>query len=423
MSRHRSPAGRNAHHGPAPERVAAPGARPRRTHDGPPWSGRAAVRAPSASAVALLERDHGAERPAWFDRPPPAPLDAVGPARPGPARHAAPAFGGTRLEASRSGLAHSGLALSGEPRVAGPRVDDEHTEALPAAPAAPAGTTATGPAPVAPVVLSPDEWESQHALHVPPADWNGPRIRARERARHAATPAVRNGLAGAAATGTALAVVVPLLGALPDAPAAGTEALTLAAAGVAAPAGTEDAAAEGPGTVLLASVSPVLAVQEDLPPGLDAAGLLKSVGLAEEARAAEEARLAREAQANCDAGLRGLGAVKSFVRDAARFISCLYDEPTLIGVAGRARVSDHPRGLAVDFMTRGEQGDRIADCALANREALGISYVIWKQRVNYGDGWERMADRGSDTENHFDHVHVSFEGSGGDGGPVAALCG
>ncbi|MCX6467356.1 MAG: hypothetical protein NTW05_27790 [Pseudonocardiales bacterium] len=217
---------------------------------------------------------------------------------------------------------------------------------------------------------------------------------------------------------------MPLLGTLPDSPAVGSEALTLAAAGVAAaPATAGDVTAAGPGTVLLASVSPVLTAQDDLPPGLDAAGLLKSVGLADAARAAEEARLAREAQANCDAGLRGLGAVKGFVRDAARFISCLYDEPTLIGVAGRARVSDHPRGLAVDFMTRGEQGDRIADCALANREALGISYVIWKQRVNYGDGWERMADRGSDTENHFDHVHVSFEGSGGDGGPVAALCG
>ena len=99
-----------------------------------------------------------------------------------------------------------------------------------------------------------------------------------------------------------------------------------------------------------------------------------------------------------------------------------YEQPTLIGVAGRARVSDHPRGLAVDLMTRGERGDRIAECALANQEALGVSYVIWEQRVNYGDGWEGMADRGGDTENHYDHVHVSFESGGGSGDPVAALC-
>ncbi len=366
MSRHRSPAGRNAHHGPAPERVAAPGARPRPTHDGAiPDAGY------RGSAVALLDRG---SRPAPFPpeqapRPAPAPFPAGRAARP------------------------------------------------------PAAPRPAAPAPLAPGVLSPEEWESQHALHVPPPDWSGPRVRGRERARHAAPPAVRNGLAGAAATGTALAVVVPALAALPGTPATGTESLTLAAAGIAAPTVAEAAPSADPtATVLLASIAPVLNPRDDLPPGFDTAGLIKSVDLQEAARAAEEARLAREAQANCDADLDGLGRVQPFVRDAARFLSCLYDEPTLIGVAGRARVSDHPRGLAVDFMTRGEQGDRIADCALANREALGISYVIWKQRVNYGDGWERMADRGSDTENHYDHVHVSFE-RGADGAPLADLCG
>jgi hypothetical protein len=130
-----------------------------------------------------------------------------------------------------------------------------------------------------------------------------------------------------------------------------------------------------------------------------------------------------ELQADCDPDLDGLGRVRPWVRDAARFLSCLYGEPELIGVAGRARVSDHPRGLAVDLMVRGARGDRIAECALANQEALGVSYVIWEQRINHGDGWERMADRGSDTENHFDHVHISFESGGGSGDPLAARCG
>lgn len=145
--------------------------------------------------------------------------------------------------------------------------------------------------------------------------------------------------------------------------------------------------------------------------------------LAAAADLAEEARLAREARADCDADLDGLGRVKPFVRDGARFLSCLYDEPTLIGVADRSRVSDHPRGLALDLMVRGERGDRIAECALANQDELGVSYVIWEQRVNYGDGWEGMSDRGGDTENHFDHVHISFEGSGGSGDPVVDRCG
>jgi hypothetical protein len=74
-------------------------------------------------------------------------------------------------------------------------------------------------------------------------------------------------------------------------------------------------------------------------------------------------------------------------------------------------------------MMRGERGDRLAACALRNREALGVEYVIWEQRINHGDGWERMADRGGDTENHVDHVHVSFERGAPGGTPDPTACG
>jgi hypothetical protein len=174
---------------------------------------------------------------------------------------------------------------------------------------------------------------------------------------------------------------------------------------------------------MLASIVPVAQTAEPAPPQVDAAELLKAVDLAEIARRAEEARAAREAQARCDADLGGLGRVKPWVRDAARFLACLYEQPDLIGVASRARASDHPTGHAVDLMVRGERGDRIAECALANQEELGISYVIWKQRVNYGDGWEGMADRGGDTANHYDHVHISFEKRDPGAEPTVAACG
>ncbi|MBW0127687.1 hypothetical protein [Pseudonocardia oceani] len=253
--------------------------------------------------------------------------------------------------------------------------------------------------------------------------------------RHSA-PAVRNGLVAAAATAGLLSVAAPLVPALPATDPAGSTTLALAAeaaaaAGTPADAGTAAVAQPSPvqalaapvdGRLLAASILPVPGRTEVLPPQADAESLLKAAGLADAARALEEQRLAREAAANCDVPLRGLGSVKGFVRDAARFISCLYDQPALIGVAGRARVSDHPRGLAIDFMTGRERGDRIAECALANQDELGISYVIWRQRVNYGDGWEPMADRGGATENHYDHVHVSFERGGGSGAPLAAAC-
>ncbi len=109
-------------------------------------------------------------------------------------------------------------------------------------------------------------------------------------------------------------------------------------------------------TMMLASVAPVPQAGSVVPPELDAAELLKAVGLADVARKAEEERAGRAAAARCDTGLGGLGRVKPWVREAARFLSCLYGEPTLIGVAGRSGQSDHPSGLAVDFMMRSGSG-------------------------------------------------------------------
>lgn len=54
-------------------------------------------------------------------------------------------------------------------------------------------------------------------------------------------------------------------------------------------------------------------------------------------------------------------------------------------------------------------GDEVAAFALAHQADYGIWYVIWRQRYNDGSGWDPMEDRGSITQNHYDHVHVSFE--------------
>ena len=79
---------------------------------------------------------------------------------------------------------------------------------------------------------------------------------------------------------------------------------------------------------------------------------------------------------------------------------------------------DHGRGLAIDFMVpvSSSLGDQIADYAIQNMASRGISYIIWKQRFYapydsiYGPAytWNPMPDRGSITENHYDHVHVSM---------------
>ena len=79
---------------------------------------------------------------------------------------------------------------------------------------------------------------------------------------------------------------------------------------------------------------------------------------------------------------------------------------------------DHGKGLAVDVMVPvgSAVGDQVAQYAVDNISNAGISYIIYKQQfyapVNniYGPAntWNQMPDRGSVTENHYDHVHVSF---------------
>jgi hypothetical protein len=51
----------------------------------------------------------------------------------------------------------------------------------------------------------------------------------------------------------------------------------------------------------------------------------------------------------------------------------------------------------------------LADYLAANLRPLGLKYVIWKQRINTGSGWRGMENRGSITQNHFDHVHITFQ--------------
>ncbi len=86
---------------------------------------------------------------------------------------------------------------------------------------------------------------------------------------------------------------------------------------------------------------------------------------------------------------------------------------------------DHGQGLALDVMVPdgSKLGDDVAQFAIDNMEAAGITYVIWKQRFYMGvdnkygaaNTWNKMEDRGSKTENHFDHVHISFGASKGSG--------
>ncbi len=80
--------------------------------------------------------------------------------------------------------------------------------------------------------------------------------------------------------------------------------------------------------------------------------------------------------------------------------------------------SDHPNGRAIDIMLPDYKknkalGDAIAQYFIDNGTRLHVTYILWQQRsytIPKGP-WKKMEDRGSDNENHMNHVHVSFQPS------------
>lgn len=81
---------------------------------------------------------------------------------------------------------------------------------------------------------------------------------------------------------------------------------------------------------------------------------------------------------------------------------------------------DHATGRAVDLMipsyrsASGKQlGGDVAAWARANAKSLGVTYVIWNQRIwsvgRSSEGWRAMANRGGESANHKNHVHISVK--------------
>lgn len=72
---------------------------------------------------------------------------------------------------------------------------------------------------------------------------------------------------------------------------------------------------------------------------------------------------------------------------------------------------EHAQGIAVDIMVSGSRGWQVAEYVRAHYAELGVSYLIYSQKIwsveRGGEGWRGMSDRGSVTANHYDHVHVT----------------
>ncbi len=81
-------------------------------------------------------------------------------------------------------------------------------------------------------------------------------------------------------------------------------------------------------------------------------------------------------------------------------------------------IPDHPSGRALDLMIPNYSsaagvalGGEVAAWARTNAKELGIQYVIWNQHIwniqRDQEGWRYMADRGGDSANHKNHVHIT----------------
>jgi hypothetical protein len=108
----------------------------------------------------------------------------------------------------------------------------------------------------------------------------------------------------------------------------------------------------------------------------------------------------------------GLKGVSPNVGRAADSLGSKFGIRTIGGRGpGSVPNSDHPKGLALDYMInnlgkRGHAtGNALANYAIQNYKAWNIKYVIWNRYIwSPGRGWHRY----NGPSPHTDHVHVSF---------------
>lgn len=94
----------------------------------------------------------------------------------------------------------------------------------------------------------------------------------------------------------------------------------------------------------------------------------------------------------------------------AAYLRDTYPDVVSIGGVRADPLPDHPSGHALDVMVYNDikTGDAVLRDVLAQADRFGVRYAIWRQqmyRPNGYVGW--MANRGTPTLNHYDHVHIT----------------
>jgi uncharacterized protein YgiM (DUF1202 family) len=106
-----------------------------------------------------------------------------------------------------------------------------------------------------------------------------------------------------------------------------------------------------------------------------------------------------------------------------RAMRARFPQITVYGGVRPSVIPDHEQGRALDAMIPDYRsasgkalGNEAAAWAKANARSLGINYVIWNQHIwnitRDSEGWRYMADRGSDSANHLNHIHITVFAEG-----------
>ncbi|MCX4097694.1 M23 family metallopeptidase [Nocardia sp. alder85J] len=149
------------------------------------------------------------------------------------------------------------------------------------------------------------------------------------------------------------------------------------------------------------------------------------------ATTADAAALAQPAPVGGDTMLAPLpdsvGSEDHLQVDTIRLVRLLHEHfpqiRTIYGWRAADPYPDHPSGRAADFMLPTPPGwdsddgkalgEQIADYVMSHADELHVVYAIFRQVYRPAHGTPNtMEDRGSPTENHMDHVHVTVEGHG-----------
>ena len=123
----------------------------------------------------------------------------------------------------------------------------------------------------------------------------------------------------------------------------------------------------------------------------------------------EPAAAAASSNATCSNGTSVPSGVSPNIVKVHEAVCAAFPEITTYGTLRSD--GEHAQGIAVDIMVSGWRGWQVAEFVRANAGSLGVSYAIHARNIwsvqRSGEGWRGMADRGSTTANHYDHVHVT----------------